>query len=574
MIDDATLLKRYARDRSDEAFAELVRRHLTLVYSAALRHTDGDVHRAKDVAQIVFTDLARDAARLSRHPVLTGWLYAATRNTALDLLRAERSRRQREEKAHLMQEFSSSRETPVDWEQLRPVLDDVMEELDERDRQAVLLRFFAAQPFASVATALRLSEDAARKRVDRALEKLGRLLAKRGIASTSGALAVLLADQVAVAAPTSVAEAITTVAIAGARTAAGASAAGAAGIFIMSTSKIVTGITAVIALIAIGSALYQAQASRQAAATAASVMSERDALRARLAGMEKRVQKSDASPAAQKEASGATQPPDSQAPRQTASENPSLDYVLEHPETHGAFVEQYLLRWKARYDGFFKTAGLSAEQQERVLNEMKEIRAAELDLLGALHTQGYDRAGNEDPEATAKMIAMVRKFAVETIQRRDDTLRTTLGDAGFTTFQQYAATIPQRNVAEQLAAQLYNTGEPLTAQQADQLVEVLTQNAFNTRGEAAPGNTVNGTVVSQTVYSGRFLQAGQQNGMSLLDWQAPVTDAAVARAQAVLTPVQLAALKQVQANQAMQFQLAPPPGATAIPMLSIMLSHR
>ena len=105
MIDDATLLKRYARDRSDEAFAELVRRHLTLVYSAALRHTDGDVHRAKDVAQIVFTDLARDAARLSRHPVLTGWLYAATRNTALDLLRAERSRRQREEKAHLMQEI-------------------------------------------------------------------------------------------------------------------------------------------------------------------------------------------------------------------------------------------------------------------------------------------------------------------------------------------------------------------------------------------------------------------------------------------------------------------------------------
>src|SRR6185369_13604437 len=100
-------------------------------------------------------------------------------------------------------------------------------------------------------------------------------------------LAVLLANQVAVAAPTSVAEAITAAAITGARTAAGASAAGTAGIFIMSTSKIITGITAVVALIAIGSAIYQANASREAAATTASVMKERDALRARLAAIEK-----------------------------------------------------------------------------------------------------------------------------------------------------------------------------------------------------------------------------------------------------------------------------------------------
>src|SRR4051794_31285649 len=117
MNDDATLLERYARNRSEEAFAEVVRRHLTLVYSTALRRTNGDVHRAKDVAQIVFTGLAREAATLSRHPALTGWLYAATRNAAIDLMRAERRRREREEKAHSMEEISSSPEVPADWEQ-------------------------------------------------------------------------------------------------------------------------------------------------------------------------------------------------------------------------------------------------------------------------------------------------------------------------------------------------------------------------------------------------------------------------------------------------------------------------
>src|SRR5882724_10599892 len=134
MIDDATLLTRYAQDRSEEAFGEIVQRHLTLVYSAALRRTDGDVHRAKDVAQIVFTAMARQAAALSHHAALTGWLYAATRNAAIDLMRAERRRRQREEKAHLMEEILSSPESTPDWEKLRPVLDDAMDELDAPDR--------------------------------------------------------------------------------------------------------------------------------------------------------------------------------------------------------------------------------------------------------------------------------------------------------------------------------------------------------------------------------------------------------------------------------------------------------
>jgi hypothetical protein len=159
------------------------------------------------------------------------------------------------------------------------------------------------------------------------------------------------------------------------------------------------------------------------------------------------------------------------------------------------------------------------------------------------------------------------------MQRREAALHAILGDDGFATFKQYAATIPQRNVAEQLAGQLYNTNEPLTSRQAEQLVEILAQNEFKPRAGSAPGNTVNGTLIPDTLYNARFVQAGQQAGMSTLDWQAPVTDAAIARAQSVLTPTQWAALKQLQATQAMKFQLAPPIPAAALPSTIIMISH-
>ncbi|MES1166375.1 MAG: sigma-70 family RNA polymerase sigma factor, partial [Pseudomonadota bacterium] len=352
MMDDATLLETYARNRSDEAFGELVRRHLTLVYSAALRRTDGDVHCAKDVAQIVFTALARDAAALSRHAALTGWFYTATRNAAIDIMRAERRRRQREEEVLIMEQISLPPETPPDWEQLRPVLDDVMDELDGPDREAVLLRFFEGRPFAAVATALRVSEDAARKRVDRALDKLGALLARRGITSTGGALAVLLANEVAVAAPAGVAATITTVALAG--TGAAAGGAGAAGIFIMSTSKTVMGITVAVALVAIGTAVYQTKAQRASAAETSALSAERDALRARLGTAEQSARQSDDTLATTRKEladlrARAPDAPATPAARPPVTQGAAMDYVLEHPETHASYLQQQVLRAKLRY---------------------------------------------------------------------------------------------------------------------------------------------------------------------------------------------------------------------------------
>lgn len=223
MIEDATLLRRYIDDGSEEAFAELVQRHLPLVYSAALRRLAGDAHRAQDVAQVVFCALARNARKVSRQAALAGWLYTATRYAVTDVVRSEVRRRRREQEAHIMQEITEP-DTPADWSQLRPVLDAAMDRLSERDREAVLLRYFQGMAFAEIGALLGVGEDGARKRVDRALDKLRVLLRPQGIGSTGAALAALLGSQAAAAVPPALATNIAGTALASATTVSGLTA--------------------------------------------------------------------------------------------------------------------------------------------------------------------------------------------------------------------------------------------------------------------------------------------------------------------------------------------------------------
>ncbi len=216
MNDDLTLLRRYAEDRAESAFAELVGRHLNFVYAAALRQVNGDTHLAQDVTQLVFTDLARKARQLSGHRVLTGWLFTSTRFAAAKLVRAEQRRRAREQAAHLMPDSDST--ASPEWERLRPMLDDALAELGERDRMAILLRHLEGRPFAEVGAKLELTDNAARMRVDRAMEKLRHLLARRGVVSSAAALCLVLGNQAAIAAPAGLAATITGSALAGAGT--------------------------------------------------------------------------------------------------------------------------------------------------------------------------------------------------------------------------------------------------------------------------------------------------------------------------------------------------------------------
>lgn len=196
MNTEAQLLREFAASGSEAAFTELVKRHAGIVRAAALRQT-GDPHLAEEVTQGVFMLLARKAAKLRPEVVLLGWLLQATRFAAADLLKAERRRRHRETVAYQMNTTTaeSNPETDRLWEQVAPVLDASLERLRETDRHALLLRFFQNCSLAEVGSALGLAEEAARKRVSRALEKLREELQRQGVFASAAALPGLLANQ-------------------------------------------------------------------------------------------------------------------------------------------------------------------------------------------------------------------------------------------------------------------------------------------------------------------------------------------------------------------------------------------
>ncbi len=200
----------------------------------ALRRVAGDVHLAEDVSQQVFVALARQAGSLPEGLVLPAWLFSCTRNIAAQAVRTERRRRIREHQAQLMTALSDDTSPAPDWKLLRPVLDETIDELGERDREAIVLRFFEGYSYSEVGTRLRMTENAARMRVERALDKLHALLARRGIPSTAAAVGLALGGQVLVAAPAGLAGTITSAAVAGS-----AALAGSGGLVaFMSTIKV------------------------------------------------------------------------------------------------------------------------------------------------------------------------------------------------------------------------------------------------------------------------------------------------------------------------------------------------
>lgn len=210
---DAQLLRAYAERGTEAAFAEIVTRHTDLIYSAALRQVHSP-DLARDVTQSVFTDLARKAREVSRQSQsgasLVGWLYRGTRFAARDLNRGEIRRTQRERQA--MEQVHPTPDAAPDWEQLRPALDDAMAELDDTDRDAVLLRYFKNHDLRTVGATLGISDDAAQKRVSRAVERLREFLAKRGVTIGASGLVVAVAANAVQAAPAGLALTISTAA--------------------------------------------------------------------------------------------------------------------------------------------------------------------------------------------------------------------------------------------------------------------------------------------------------------------------------------------------------------------------
>jgi RNA polymerase sigma factor (sigma-70 family) len=211
MTDDMTLLREYAGRNSEEAFAALVARHVNLVYSVALRQIR-DPHLAEEITQVVFIILARKAKSLGPRTILAGWLCRTARYVSANALTMERRRQRREQEAYMQSTLNEPE--PDAWGQIAPLLDDALARLAQKDHDALVLRFFENKSLGEVGLAIGASEDTARMRVNRALEKLRKFFTKRGINSTTATIVETISANSVQAAPVALAKTVTAMAIA------------------------------------------------------------------------------------------------------------------------------------------------------------------------------------------------------------------------------------------------------------------------------------------------------------------------------------------------------------------------
>jgi RNA polymerase sigma factor (sigma-70 family) len=256
---DAELLEQFARDRSEAAFAELVTRYIGLVYSAAFRKT-GNPEHSEDITQAVFIILAHKAGSLSAKTVLPGWLYNTARLTAANFQRAEIRRLRREQEAFMQ---STNNEPALDafWREVSPLLEDAMADIGASDRDAVVLRFFQNLSLADVGVALGITERAAQKRVNRALERMRKFFLKHGVASTTVIIAGAISSNSIYAAPPALAQTVTAAAIAKDSAVAGSTASLVKGVLkIMTLQKLkIAAVATALVLLAAGTTALAVQ---------------------------------------------------------------------------------------------------------------------------------------------------------------------------------------------------------------------------------------------------------------------------------------------------------------------------
>ena|GEM_PF-3788963 len=212
MDTEDDLLTEFRKNRSEAAFRGIVEGNLGFVLSVAQRVLHNP-DLARDVAQGVFVRLAKDPQRVPAGLPLAAWLHRTTRSAAIDLVRAEETRRRHERTAA---DLTAMKEPATDWSQLSPEIDRALDELPEPDRIAVVLRFFKNHSHAEIGATLGVGADAARMRVTRALERLRDILGKRGVTIATATLAATLPAHAGVAVPVGLSASITSTALASA----------------------------------------------------------------------------------------------------------------------------------------------------------------------------------------------------------------------------------------------------------------------------------------------------------------------------------------------------------------------
>jgi RNA polymerase sigma factor (sigma-70 family) len=539
MTEDAELLSRYAAEQSETAFAELTRRHVDLVHSTALRLMNGDMHAAQDVTQQVFTEVARQAKRLARHPALVGWLYTTTRLMALRMNRTGQRRQAREQEANMMNQLLHDDTLPVDWNRFRPVIEDAMHELDDRDRHAVLLRYFQNKTLNEVGAELNLTENAARMRVDRALDKLRGKLARHGITTTAAALAAVVAANAVQAAPAGLAATISAAAFAGSAVQASTLIVATKTIAMTTLQKTI--VAAALAA-AVGTGIYAVHQGAQLRGQIKSLEDQQAPLTAQIQQLQREREqaagqlatlreenarlKSGSTPTELLKLRGEVGTLRQRAVANEAKSNlPSsgLDKMMNDPAMKEYIRQAQKEKLRSMYADLFKELKLTPEQTDQFLQIMGDMASKSMERITSTGTPNQS--------------------AIDALAGLGSQLYTLLGDQGMARFKEYSDEIPARTTVTLLNGQLGDN--PLTAEQSAQLLQIVkAEPADLTKGiTGAPDKAFLGSQADIDAFLQRVAESNQR---------------IVQQAGGFLTPDQLSALNAVltRAIEARKLQAA------------------
>ena len=517
------LLQEYAASRSEAAFTALVSRHINLVYSAAMRSVNNP-HQAQDITQSVFVILARKSRALRRGTVLSGWLYQTARLTAANFVRTEMRRQFREHQA-LTQSTMNAPE-PEAWARVGPLLDEAMSHLNEKDRNAIVLRFFEGKPLKEVGDALGATEDAAKMRVNRALDKLRDFFHRRGITVPAAALAEAISGNSIQAAPAGLAASVAAGAVQGSALTVSTLSFMKGAIQIMTSTKISVaigvGAAAIIGLqwqqistqkqtvkqleAQVSQLSQQAQASQARQAEIEKLQEQNTIYARRMSGMEHDVAKARARSSA---ALAAKQPP------AAGTKGNAFAEMFKDPDMLEAMRPQQLMTAKMMYGPLVKQLNLSPEQADKfygiiVDNGIKSMKAMQ--------------SGNVSPDAGKSM---------------ETDLQSLLGDAGFAQYTDYV----KNDMAGQSALMAIKNDfvdNPLSDTQQQQLLQAMK----TARQSVTASNPMDLSQANPSDKTAMMDQAMQQQ----MQQQEQINQNVLQQAAAFLSPDQLQTLATSQSN--------------------------
>lgn len=492
MEKDAILLRQFVERGETASLRVLVDRHVDAVYSAALRRVGGDVQLAEDVVQQVFIAMTRQARRLCDHPFLGAWLHRTTRNQAANVVRAERRRKERETIA-----MSLTNQGEVDWRAVAPVLDEAIDALRETDRRAVVLRFFEHRTYAEIGEAMSLGEDGARKRVERALDRLRLSLERRSIKSPAAALAVALTANGVLAAPPGLSGVVGNVAAAITPITA---APGGTLLAFMSTTKTSIGIgSAAIVLTAVlitQPAWEEARAAEQtivaSSASLAASRSQHSHLSERLRQIEDELARLESAVAAR--ATAVTAPQGA-----NAAEQQGEALLAQYPYLREAFDSWREAQFNFSWTPFLQARAATPEQRAEFFQMMRD--AVKLSVQESDDGTWWTRVFSPTDEQFHAQITEI------------------FGQEGLRELRIYQQQAAARKAVAQVAGALSFTDEPLRADQISELVGMLysnkTEGANSELTDIDPDILINKTHRLLSPQQQKWVEAALVRGQSL-----------------------------------------------------------